>query len=228
MDPAAVWGILAAISFLPPLAFLVWARNHERHGREPIPAVLGIFAHGATLGIAVAIALGLWLDLSLTGGSVVIAAVVIAPLVEELAKALGLGFVRRHVDELEDGLVYGVAVGLGFAATETFLYGILELTDDSVASALAVVVTRNFSSMLLHAGSSALLGFGYAAMRLRGGSLAGLVPYYLLAAALHALYNLLVLSDNWLGFVAAVVMVFTVITVLLRRVKQLDAVRPAA
>lgn len=228
MDPAAVWGILAAISFLPPLAFLVWARNHERHGREPIPAVLGIFAHGATLGIAVAIALGLWLDLSLTGGSVVIAAVLVAPLVEEMAKALGFGFVRRHVDELEDGLVYGVAVGLGFAATETFLYGILELSDTSVASALAVVVTRNFSSMLLHAGSSALLGFGYAAMRLRSGSLGGLIPYYLLAAGLHALYNLLVLSDNWLGFVAAVVMVFAVITVLLRRVRQLDAVRPAA
>lgn len=223
MDPAVVWGILAAISFLPPLAFLVWARNRERHGREPWHAVLAIFAHGATLGVAVAIVLGLWIDGSF-GGGLAIAAIVVAPLVEEMAKALGFGFVRRHVDELEDGLVYGLVVGLGFAATETFLYGLLELGDASVASALGVVVTRNFSSMLLHAGSSAILGFGYASMRLRNGSWVDLLPYYLLAVALHALYNLLVLSGSWLGFVAAVVMVVVAVTVLMRRVRQLDAV----
>lgn len=223
MDTAVVWGILAAISFLPPLAFLVWARSHEKHGREPWRAVLAIFLHGATLGVAVAIILGLWIDGSI-GGSLAIAAIVVAPLVEEMAKALGFGFVRRHVDELEDGLVYGLAVGLGFAATETFLYGLLELTDSSVAGAVGVVVTRNFSSMLLHAGSSAILGFGYAAVRLRNGAWLDLIPYYLLAVALHALYNLLVLSETWLGFVAAVVMVVVTVAVLLRRVRQLDAV----
>jgi protease PrsW len=224
MEPAAVWGILAAISFLPPLAFLVWVRSHERHGREPWRAVLAIFVHGATLGVAVAIVLGLWIDGTLTNGSLALAAIVVAPLVEEMAKALGFGFVRRHVDELEDGLVYGLVVGLGFAATETFLYGLLELGDTDVAGAVGVVVTRNFSSMLLHAGSSAILGFGYAAARLRNGTWVDLVPYYLLAVALHALYNLLVLSGSWLGFLAAVVLVVVAVTVLLRRVRQLDAV----
>ncbi|MEK6975698.1 MAG: PrsW family glutamic-type intramembrane protease [Candidatus Thermoplasmatota archaeon] len=228
MDPAAIWGTLAAVSFVPPLAFLVWARNHEKHGREPMRAVLGIFAHGGTLGIAVAITIGLVLDGTVTRGSLALAAIVVAPLVEELAKALGFGFVRRHVDELEDGLVYGVAVGLGFAATETFLYGLLELSDASLGSALAVVVTRNFSTLLLHAGSSALLGYGYARMRLRHGAWPDLVPFYLVAAALHALYNLLVLTATWVGFVAAVLMVVVVMSLLLRRVRQLDAAPGAA
>lgn len=227
MDTAAVWGILAAISFLPPLAFLAWARSREKHGREPWHAVLAIFAHGATLGVAVAIVLGLWIDGAI-GGGLAIAALVVAPLVEEMAKALGFGFVRRHVDELEDGLVYGLVVGLGFAATETFLYGLLELTEVSVGSAVGVVITRNFSSMLLHAGSSAILGFGYASVRLRNGTWVDLAPYYLLAVALHAFYNFLVLTESWIGFVAAVVMVVATVTVLLRRVRQLDAVPGAA
>lgn len=227
VEPATTWALLAAVAFLPALGFLLWVRSRERHGREPVGALLGIFLHGATIGVALAIVLGLVLDLSLARGSLIIAAVVIAPLVEEATKGLGFGWVRRHIDELEDGLVHGVAVGLGFAATETLLYAGLELGKTGADGALGVVLVRNVSSMLLHAGSSALLGFGYAAMRLRHGAWPELLPAYLLAVALHALYNLLVLLDNWLGFTAAVLMVVAVVAGLMRRIRQLDRVAPA-
>lgn len=222
MDPWQHWAILGAIAFVPPLAFLFWVRARERHGREPVGPVLGIFVHGATLGVLLAIVLGVVLDLTVAGGSVRITAVIVAPLVEELTKGLGFGFVRRHVDEPEDGLVYGIAVGLGFAATETLIYGGMELMDNGAASAIGVVVVRHLSSLLLHAGSSALLGFGYAAMRLRHGAWPQLVPAYLLAVGLHALYNFLVLLEVWAAFVGAIVMVTAVVGALLRRLRQLD------
>lgn len=224
MDPWQHWAILGAIAFVPPLAFLFWVRARERHGREPVGPVLGIFVHGATLGVLLAIVLGVVLDLTVAGGSVRITAVIVAPLVEELTKGLGFGFVRRHVDEPEDGLVYGIAVGLGFAATETLIYGGMELMDNGAASAIGVVVVRHLSSLLLHAGSSALLGFGYAAMRLRHGAWPQLVPAYLLAVGLHALYNFLVLLEVWAAFVGAIVMVTAVVGALLRRLRQLDRV----
>lgn len=227
MQPSTVWGILAAVAFGPALAFLLWTRSRERHGREPLGPVLGVFLHGATLGVGLAIVLGLALDLSLARGSLVLTAVVVAPLVEEATKGFGFGWVRRHVDELEDGLVYGVAVGLGFAATETLLYAGMELGENGADGALAVVLVRNVSSMLLHAGSSALLGFGYASMRLRHGAWPQLLPAYLLAVGLHALYNVLVLLDSWAGFVAAIVLVVAVVAGLLRRIRQLDRA-PAA
>src|SRR4029077_15999089 len=48
-------GILLGLSFLPPLAFAVWVRNHEKHQRESMLAVLGMFAYGGTLGVAIAL-----------------------------------------------------------------------------------------------------------------------------------------------------------------------------
>lgn len=222
MDPAVVWSILGALSFLPPAGFLLWVRNRELRGREPLAPTFGVFLYGATLGIALALVLGLLLQASIGSSLVFVSAVVVAPLVEELAKGLGIGLARRHVDELEDGLVYGAAVGLGFAATETLLYALDELTRSSLASAVAVVAARNISSLLLHAASSALLGFGYAVARVRGAGLGRVVPYYLVAVVVHALYNALVLSNNWAGFALAIVAVVALMSLLMRQLRRLD------
>lgn len=222
MDASRAVALLAAGSFLPALAFLAWVRAHERRDREPWRAVLGVFLYGATLGVLLALVLSSLLGLSPDGGSRFLAVVVAAPLVEELTKGLGLGLARSHVDEPEDGIVYGMAVGVGFAATETLLYGLVELGDADFASAVWLILVRNFTSLLLHASSSALLGFGYARMRLRGGGWPQLLPAYLAAVLLHALYNGLVVGQAWIGILAAFGMVIAVATWLRRHVRHLD------
>ncbi len=227
MQRLAAWGILAALSFVPALLFMLWARSRERHGREPFGAVLGVFVHGATLGVAMAIALSV-LAASSTGGSALMTAIVVAPLVEEATKAAGFAWVRRHMDEVEDGLVYGISVGLGFAATETLLYGLLQLGEADVASAVGTVALRNASSMFLHAGSSALLGYGYARVQAGGASGALLLPAYLAAAGLHALYNALVLTAGWGGFLAAMALAVAVTGILLAKLRRLDRDGPAS
>lgn len=223
MDDTVAWSLLAALSFLPPLAFMAWVRSRERYGREPFGAVLGVFIHGATLGVAVTLLFTGALDLSGAQASLAVAVVLIAPLVEEAAKGLGLGFVRRHIDEPEDGLVYGAAAGLGFAATETLLYGAASLMDDGIDGAFMVVAARTVSSMLLHGSSSALLGFGFAVDRIQRGVGLRLLFSYVAAVGLHAAYNFIVLSSTWLGFLGAVVMVVVVWGSLMRRLRALDA-----
>ncbi|MEA3136488.1 MAG: hypothetical protein QOC71_769 [Thermoplasmata archaeon] len=225
MDGTAL-GILLALAFLPPLLFMLWVRNHEKTQREPLGAVLGMFVYGGTLGVIIALALIYALDYSLgtqVDGLSLLSLVVIAPLLEELAKGLGLGLVRNRIRELEDGIVYGAAIGLGFAATENLLYGLQALGDSGIQEAALTIAFRVLSSVLLHAGSTALLGYGYARMRLRKQGLIVLMPYYLFAVAQHAIYNFLVGPQYLWGFVAAVVMVLVVTGLLRRQIRRLDA-----
>ena len=231
MDQATL-GTLLALSFLPPLVFVVWVRNHERHQREPLSAVLGLFAYGGTVGVVIALALTLLFDAGLgasPSGLNLLSIVVVAPMVEELSKGLGLGLARNRVLEVEDGIVYGAAIGLGFGATENLLYGLKALSDtqNSLEAAALTIGLRVFSSVLLHAGSCALLGYGYSRMRLSRSPAVVLLPFYLLAVAMHALYNFLVGPQYVLGFGAAVVMVLVVTTLLRRQIRRLDA-RPSA
>jgi RsiW-degrading membrane proteinase PrsW (M82 family) len=229
MDQATL-ATLLALSFLPPLAFLVWVRNHERHQREPILAVLAMFAYGGSVGIVIALALTLLFDAGFgasPSGLNLLSLVVVAPLVEELSKGLGLGLARRRILEVEDGIVYGAAIGLGFGATENLLYGLKALGPQGLEGAAVTIGLRVFSSVLLHAGSCALLGYGYARMVLSNSASIVLLPFYLLAAAMHALYNFLVGPQSLASFAVAVVLVLVVTTLLRRQIRRLDA-RPAA
>lgn len=220
---------LVALSLIPPMLYLLWLRSRERFDREPVGSVVGAFVYGGTIGVAIAVLLHILFDFGYqqSGGpfpleDAFVAAVVIAPLVEEFAKALGLGRFRRRILELEDGIIYGAGLGLGFAATENLVYGVTALLDSGFGDAIVTVVVRVFSSMLLHSGASALLGFGYAVAVLRGRGMWSLLPYYLVAVFLHAVYNFLVSTQQLIGLVAAVIMVSFVATTLRRRIEHLD------
>lgn len=230
MDGTAL-GVLIGLAFLPPLLFMLWVRNHEKTDREPLRVVLGMFVYGGTLGIVIALALILSFDYGIgaePGGLTLLSLVVAAPLLEELSKGLGLGLARNHVDEVEDGIIYGAAIGLGFGATENLLYGLQALSDAGLEHAATTIGFRVFSSVLLHAGSTALLGYGYAKMRLQRKGLLFLLPYYLLAVLQHSLYNFLVGPQLVWSFVAAVTLVLVVTSLLRRQIRRLDARPPDA
>lgn len=228
-------GILVALSVIPPLLLAVWVRNMERYQKQSMGSVLGAFVYGGTLGVLVALMLNLLFDtssvyFSATTGldAVVLSVVVAAPFLEELAKGLGLGGTRRHILELEDGIIYGAAIGLGFAASENLLYGVTAYLQDGSGIAIQVVVVRILSSTLLHAASSSLLGLGYGATVLEGGAVWRVLPFYLVAVGLHAAYNFLVLSATVVGSFLSVIMVWFLAVWIRRRIKALDAMASAA
>ncbi len=155
--------ILLLVAFVPSLIYLVWIRNTERFSREPWGRLVKVFAFGATISVLVAIVAELLLMSLYTSniervyelfgknpnlGTLVLACV-IAPLVEEFAKAMGVFRVGKRMTEIEDGIVYGAAAGLGFAATENLLYEFDALVTGGATAFLATAIVRIFSSALM-------------------------------------------------------------------------------
>ncbi|MES2153978.1 MAG: PrsW family intramembrane metalloprotease [bacterium] len=229
LDRTGALVVLAILSFLPAVAYALWLRNQERFEREPVRAVLGALFYGSTAGVAVAAVLESLVHFDGVRDAstlAILAFVVVSPPIEEFAKALGLPLVRRQMDELEDGIVYGTAIGLGFAATETVVYANAALSGSGAGLAFETIAIRTVSSLLLHAAAAAVVGFGYGYCRLTGRSMLHLVPYFVVAVGLHAGFNLLVLlSDVW-GLVADIGLVVGLGLALRFRLRQLDGKAP--
>ena len=213
-DPTSVLLILLVSAFVPPLLFLGVIRKTERYGQEPLGRVLRTFLWGAIFAVIIAVILSVILiyvfqsveslNPQLTGPDprieLIVLALIIAPITEEFAKGVGVFLARPMIDEPEDGIVYGAASGLGFAASENLLYGLAALAaSGSVAVSLLVIGVRSISSALLHASASATFGYGIARNRLWPQQVK-VLPYYLLAVGMHAGFNLLAsLSELYTG-----------------------------
>jgi RsiW-degrading membrane proteinase PrsW (M82 family) len=163
-------------------------------------------------------------------------AVILAPLVEESAKAWGVP--RRNILEPEDGMIYGAAVGLGFAATENMLYLFSALTE-SVESFVATAVLRAVTSTLLHASATAVAGYGIsrAIFFRKQGARESWLPYLALAMLIHALFNLfaslgdLVQTEEQvafalIGLLLASSLALGAFLVIRGRIRALDALYP--
>jgi RsiW-degrading membrane proteinase PrsW (M82 family) len=155
-----------------------------------------------------------------------LAAVVIAPVIEEFTKplALRLKSVRYNLDELEDGLIYGAVAGLGFSATENLMYGYSSLSEGIVAF-LVLMAIRSFGGCLLHASATALTGYGYGKTVMKHSSLFGVLPYFILAIFLHGSYNFFVsyeLVGVTSGLFLAFLFVIITITAIRKRIRTLD------
>jgi RsiW-degrading membrane proteinase PrsW (M82 family) len=191
-------GILL-VALLPSLYYLVRARNSERYGREPYGRLLGVFAFGAVSAVIISIILEMILvgnldkmeRLYALADENLLAAVVVAPIVEEGAKALGVVLVASYIQRAEDGLVYGVAAGLGFAATENLLYELSALETGGLIAFLALAFVRSISSTLLHASATGVTGLGLGKAKVAGRPYMAALPYYLVAVLMHAAFNYL-------------------------------------
>ncbi|MCK4969912.1 MAG: PrsW family intramembrane metalloprotease, partial [Thermoplasmata archaeon] len=128
--------IIISVAFVPSLYYLVVARNWERYGREPYRRLLLCFAYGAVAAIIISIVLEILILGNLhridriyqLGDENFLGAVIVAPIVEECVKAFGLVLVLAYVLREEDGMIYGIGIGLGFAATENLLYELSALS----------------------------------------------------------------------------------------------------
>ena len=224
--------LLIVFAFLPPIIYTIWIRNTEKYNRERWISIFICFLWGATIAIIFAIILELILNLSLTPtisdsnilGLIMV--IVVAPMVEEFTKplALRLKTVKRELDELEDGLIYGAVAGLGFSATENLLYGWTFL-EESFIIFLILILVRSFGACLLHASATALTGYGYGKFIMRNTTILRVLPYFLLAIFVHALYNSLLSFDIYgavAGLVIALLLSFVTISIIRYKIKRLD------
>jgi len=208
LDLLLILAVLLA-AFVPPLIYLIWVRRAEFFDREPVAPVLNVFLYGATIALGAAFVIESLITGLLAKGVDVLSQffygaqftlqielflllVVIGPIVEELVKASGLVVVYRRLNSIENGLVYGAAIGLGFAAMENVLY-----LGNALMSGLEVfivtAVARSLSSTFLHASATAVSGYGIARHRVMRGRTAkvGWGRYVIVAIVMHGTFNLL-------------------------------------
>ncbi len=208
--------ICALLALVPLTICIVGLRWVDRWDPEPRGALAFAFLWGAGASVAVTLLVGptvtgiLTVALDGTPGDVV-GPVIQAPIVEEIAKGLGVLLLvlsrRSHFDGPVDGIVYAGTIGAGFAFTENILYFGAAITDPAGLGGLVTVfVMRGLFSPFAHVMFTAALGFvvGLAVARKGGGGsvlgafLIGLVP----AIAGHMLWNggLVVLFTSFFQF----------------------------
>jgi len=239
--PLITLTVLILFSFLPPIIFLIWIRNTERYGREPWLVVIKVFLWGAVFSVIIAVVVS-WAVLEiykvaapvyvLFGSEMtletLIAAIVVAPFVEEAAKAVGIFGAIYSINEVEDGIVYGAASGFGFSATENFVYGLFALITLGTEASITLIIIRSVSSTLLHASATSTTGLGIGKKVVLAGRNKA-APYYLLAVGMHSLFNFFASFGalyeasygeyaSMFGFVAAWVFAILVFSMIRKRI----------
>lgn len=226
------WFLLIFMSFLPPIIYTVWIRNTEKYNREKWKTILICFLWGASIAIIAALIIEVLLEISLVASIndydtlPLLTVILVAPVAEEFSKplALRLKSVKKEIDELEDGLIYGAVAGLGFSATENLFYGWIFLSEGLFVF-LILISLRSFGGCLLHASATALTGYGYGKTIMKHTTVLRIIPYFILAIFVHSSYNFLVSCDMIgavTGLFAALIFVAFTITLVRKKIKTLD------
>jgi RsiW-degrading membrane proteinase PrsW (M82 family) len=216
-------GALIGAGVLQTILYLLFIRAIDLYEREPLRYVVPVFIWGFAVATTISLVFNTLAQITFT--SVVskqaanfLTAVFVAPVVEESTKGLALLIIfvvaylasrRRRLIEFAgvmDGIVYGSAVGFGFALAEDILYG--------MQFGAETFLVRRILGGFAHAAFTSLTGIGI-----------GLIPFVhnrvlkffppllglLGAILLHATFNFLATT---LGIVAYLFMFLVVLTYL--------------
>ncbi|MBI2869291.1 MAG: PrsW family intramembrane metalloprotease [Chloroflexi bacterium] len=183
-------------AFVVPVSFAAYFYRQEHlldrqvHGGIPLVQATLMFLVGGVAGTFIAGVLEYTFDqaglLDLTGASVI----------EEGAKLIFpvIVFLQARYRSEADGLLFGVATGMGFAAFETMGYGLVSLIRSSgdFTELQSVLVVRGLLSPLGHAAWTGLVCGAMWHYRRQGVMKLAVMTtaYFMLAVALHALWNL--------------------------------------
>ena len=207
---AALLGVLFAV--LPVgivVPALMWL---DRFEAEPVRYLLFAFFWGALVATTVSMVLntGSMIVLNNVGyDAEAVGAVMVAPVVEESLKGLGVLFIlwfrRREFDGVIDGIVYAGVCAAGFAFAENILYLGRAYVDMGPEGLVGLFVVRGLIGPFAHPLFTMWtgVGIGIAATRTRGvvrwvAPIAGLA----LAIFLHGLWNLAAVAgiEGWWSF----------------------------
>ncbi len=193
-------GVLAVVPLVIVMLGVAWI---DRWEPEPRGLLVFGFLWGAVMSVAIALLVDVGIQLTSYSAGVdadaldVLGTVVQAPVVEEIAKGLGVLLIflvaRRYFDGPVDGIVYAAVIAGGFAFTENILYFSQAMAYSGLLSvdALLTFFVRGVMSPYAHAMFTAMTGLFIGLWGRKsvaggvGGFLVGLLP----AISLHALWN---------------------------------------
>jgi RsiW-degrading membrane proteinase PrsW (M82 family) len=133
-----------------------------------------------------------------------ISVVLVAPFVEEICKSIGIFSLKENIKSPFDGLILGVAAGIGFAIIEDAFY-LLQYGMIDSASWAEISFLRAFSS-IIHPLTTGLIGYAYANYRLRQDkSIMYLIGAFFLSIIIHASWNFFALIQSSVWIIVAII-----------------------
>jgi protease PrsW len=225
------------LGILPAFAWLwFWLREDNEHP-EPRRYILLTFLYGA---IAVPFALGLQLlfnTLFAINGTEAVSnssfihaflIVFVWAATEEFVKykaAWHGGLNKTITDEAVDVPIYMISAALGFAALENGLFLLAPFLNGNIQEVIMTTKLRFIGSTLVHIASSALMGMfiGYSLFFIKKIRKEYTIIGFILAALLHALFNLFIIKgsqNSFVGFLLIWLFVILII-VLFERIKKI-------
>lgn len=172
MVPALTISLIAAV--VPAVLYFLLFYWADRYEREPLRLSIAAFVWGAVPAIILSVFGELYLSVALVQGGgtetgAFLERITIVPIVEEVIKGaalLGLYvWFYSEFDNVLDGLLYGVIVGLGFAMSENFLYFLGAIGESGYSSLSTVIFLRAILFGLNHAFYTSLIGIGFGLAR---------------------------------------------------------------
>jgi RsiW-degrading membrane proteinase PrsW (M82 family) len=199
-NPTLVPSLLVLGALLVPVTFVVYVDGRNPAYDLPLSVLLSAALLGGVLGASVASVLEF--DTMQRLGEL---PTVFIGLIEEAAKLLvpvAMLIFTRYRANPADGLLIGVAVGMGFAVLETLGFGFVTLlaTGGNLGEAEDLLLLRG---VLSPAGHAAWTGLAAAALwwahaqRWRPRALAAAVGTFLFVVILHALWDA---TNAWYGY----------------------------
>ena len=212
MDTASLIGINAgylALTFLPPVLWLMFYLREDRH---PEPKLLLLLTFiGGMISVVIAIVGECAFAQVANGGSCengmdyaaknVFTLFLAIACIEEYVKYLVVKLLvlkRKDFDEPVDAMIYMITAALGFAAVENALF-IFPLFHQSLLLGLEITTNRFLGANLLHALSSAIVGFFLARAWFSPRRPHFIALGIIIASFLHAMFNYLILVRDALS-----------------------------
>lgn len=224
--------ILTAIflGFLPGIIWLIYFYYKDKRP-EPKKLVISLFLFGF-LGIipAAIIEIGAENFFPVLKKEVpviiLISSFLVIGLTEEIIKFLiliGRTFKKTVFDEMIDGIIYGVAVGFGFASSENIL-AIWKIGEE-------IILARALSATLLHGLATGIVGYYLSVYKFRNKNKVVILAGISFAVLFHGAYNLIVASVSIRSVWVLALFMFLIYFFLflkIRRAKYVDGLQLTA
>ncbi|MEE9152434.1 MAG: PrsW family glutamic-type intramembrane protease [Thermoplasmata archaeon] len=196
------WLVILCSALIPTIIYTIYIRNIELYEREKWRWISVSYLWGAVIALPFLYILARmfsdqflreheYYEFNSTVGIVILICLVL-PFVSELIKMIGIFTVRSQVGEVEDGLIYGATIGLGFAAIANIFY--MNQGFEWDLKTLALLIIPSISTALLHASSSAVAGYGISKRMVEGENLS-MITYFFAGVLIHVLFNVLSLTS---------------------------------
>src|ERR1700730_4356318 len=184
----------------PAIILMIWISTRDKLNPEPKRKVLKLFILGAVIVLPAGI-LERWLLVTHfvqapqgTLYAILLTAFFVAGVVEEFLKAgiFHRGIYKSHdFDEPIDGIVYAVAISLGFAMVENILY--------VTSYGLSVAFLRSVTAVPAHMMFGIAMGYHFTRAKM---GLGPLYAAYLVPAIYHGIYDSFAMINGFLGNIA--------------------------